>query len=134
MAIKPAIPEGTRPSGSYGDGTDRDGYGHQLPRGVPARSGGLRLTASLEVYIISKSCRSIKPFGYVESGEACMPEEEKLSPWHYRDSGICPWCGAALPEGIEVGTSMKADGAFCSLDCLVKYHGGRFVDRHEQRI
>jgi hypothetical protein len=90
------------------------------------------LTASLGVYIISTISRSIKPFGYVESGEACMPEE-KISPLDYWDSGICPQCGATIPEGTQVGTGMKADGAFCSLDCLVKYDGRRFVARHEQK-
>jgi hypothetical protein len=61
-----------------------------------------------------------------------MPEEEKISPLDYWDSGICPQCGATIPEGTQVGTGMKADGAFCSLDCLIKYHGRRFIDRHEQ--
>jgi hypothetical protein len=62
-----------------------------------------------------------------------MPGQE-ISLLDYWDAGICPQCGVTIAEGTQVGTGMKADGAFCSLDCLVMYHGRKFIDDHEQRI
>jgi hypothetical protein len=62
-----------------------------------------------------------------------MPEQD-ISLLDYREAGICPQCGVTIPTGTQVGTGMKADGAFCSLDCLGVYHGRKFIDDHEQRI
>ncbi len=45
-----------------------------------------------------------------------------------REAGTCPECGKALDER-RVGTGAFADGVFCSLECLVAFHGDHFRER-----
>jgi hypothetical protein len=35
------------------------------------------------------------------------------------DAGVCPACGAALPDAA-IGTGARADGLYCSLECLTR--------------
>jgi hypothetical protein len=60
--------------------------------------------------------------------------EQDISLLDHWDAGSCLQCGVTISKGTQVGTGMKADGAFCTLDCLVIYHGRKFIDNHDQRI
>jgi hypothetical protein len=49
-----------------------------------------------------------------------------------RRRGICPACGDPLPPPpAPIGTGRRADGLFCSLDCLARYHEGYFEQRRD---
>lgn len=50
------------------------------------------------------------------------------------EEGLCPQCSAAIPGGKGVGTGKRSDGTFCSLDCIARFHGPMFIERHIERI
>jgi hypothetical protein len=50
------------------------------------------------------------------------------------DEGICPKCGQKIAERKGIGTGRKADGTFCSLDCIAAFHGKDFIRRHQERL
>lgn len=50
------------------------------------------------------------------------------------DEGICPQCGRKIEEGQGTGTGQRADGIFCSMDCISIFHGEEFVRRHLETL
>lgn len=49
------------------------------------------------------------------------------------EQNLCPQCGKRIPEGTRVGTGIKSEGGFCSLDCYAAFYGPELVERHRRR-
>ena len=46
-----------------------------------------------------------------------------------REFGLCAYCGQPFHDSGPVGTGRLADGAFCSLLCLGRYHEMALTDK-----
>jgi hypothetical protein len=45
------------------------------------------------------------------------------------ETNVCPFCHGTIPEGKRVGSGLKSDGGFCSLNCFSKYHALKFAEK-----